>query len=295
MYLECFIKPFIKNYSMISQYNLGIEKWVNYINPAYISKLGEPEFIEYKYSDKIIPLNIFNNFNIFVAKKYFPNIIFPLNISMTIFIYAYLFPLYIPVGVYHDIFKLDGYNILIRYFRNTNMESLYDSESNKINQYVLTGKFINIYDNYYEAIHIQNVERKQKFIDSIKKQLLLNNINPEVEPSEEEDDSNIIIKNNSLTIINYNKPELNLCDYLPKLIKTIEKDGKMITVNYTNIEKVHIVNCCFVKITKYYQGIIYMSLLDCPKFKSMPHFLEKDLVYFSIDGEKKINLEPPSY
>jgi hypothetical protein len=27
----------------------------------------------------------------------------------------------------------------------------------------------------------------------------------------------------------------------------------------------------------------------------MPHFLEKDLVYFSIDGEKKINLEPPSY
>jgi hypothetical protein len=47
--------------------------------------------------------------------------------------------------------------------------------------------------------------------------------------------------------------------------------------------------------TLFYQGIIYMSLLDCPNFKSMPHFLEKDLVYFSIDGEKKINLEPPSY
>jgi hypothetical protein len=105
-----------------------------------------------------------------------------------------------------------------------------------------------------------------------------------------------IIKGNTLTIINYNEPELNLCDFLPKLTKDIVKDGRIIKdCNYTNIEKIHIVSSDFVKITKYYQGIRYISILDCHNYKSMPHYLQQDLTYLSIDGEIKINIVPPSY
>lgn len=105
-----------------------------------------------------------------------------------------------------------------------------------------------------------------------------------------------IIKDNTLTIINYNEPELNLCDFLPKLTKDIEKDGRIIKdCNYTNIEKIHIVSSDFLKITKYYQGIRYISILDCHNYKSMPHYLQQDLTYLSIDGEIKINIVPPSY
>ena len=105
-----------------------------------------------------------------------------------------------------------------------------------------------------------------------------------------------IIKGNSLTIINYNQPELNLCDFLPKLTKDIEKDGRIIKdCSYTNIEKVHIVSSDFVKISKYYQGIKYISILDCQNYQSMPHYLQKDLTYLSIDGVVKINITQPDY
>ena len=58
-----------------------------------------------------------------------------------------------------------------------------------------------------------------------------------------------VIENNVLTIFYYNHDELNLCDYLPKLTKDIEKDGITITVNYTNIERVCIICSDFKKIT----------------------------------------------
>jgi hypothetical protein len=106
----------------------------------------------------------------------------------------------------------------------------------------------------------------------------------------------LIIKGNSLTIINYNKPELNLCDFLPKLTKDIEKEGRIIKdCNYTTIDKVHIVSSDFIKITKYYQGIKHISILDCPHYESMPSYLQKDLTYLSIDGVVKINITPPDY
>ncbi len=78
---------------------------------------------------------------------------------------------------------------------------------------------------------------------------------------------------------------------MPKLTKDIEKDGRIITINYTNIEKIHIVSSDFVKITKYYQGIKYISILDCPNYQLMPHYLQRDLTYLSIDGVVKIDCE----
>ncbi len=119
--------------------------------------------------------------------------------------------------------------------------------------------------------------------------------NPETDKSPMNNHQSII-KGNALTIINYNQPELNLCDFLPKLTKDIEKDGRIIKdCNYTNIEKIHIVSSDFVKITKYYQGIKYISILDCKNYQSMPHYLQKDLTYLSIDGVIKINITPPDY
>jgi hypothetical protein len=167
-----------------------------------------------------------------------------------------------------------------------------------------------IAEDYYKRLAIKknyNIETQtetKKEYKSIETQTeLIQESNPEYirESNPETDKSTMnncqsIIKGNTLTIINYNEPELNLCDYLPKLKKDFEKNGRIIKdCNYTNIEKIHIIASDFVKITKYYQGIRYISILDCNNYKSMPHYLQQDLTYLSIDGEIKINIVPPSY
>lgn len=159
-----------------------------------------------------------------------------------------------------------------------------------------------IAEDYYKRLTVNKNTPKKEFTeidcqtDTIKE---YKTVETQTEPIyENQYNKQIIIKENKLTIINYNDAELNLCDYLPKLTKDIEKDGRIIKTkgyNYTNIEKIHIVSSDFVKITKYYQGIKYISILDCPNYQSMPHYLQKDLTYLSIDGEVKINIMPPDY
>jgi hypothetical protein len=110
------------------------------------------------------------------------------------------------------------------------------------------------------------------------------------------DDIKVIIENNVLTIFYYNNDELNLCDYLPKLTKDIEKDGRTITINYTDIERVSIICSDFKKITKYYQGIKHIQLFNCKNFERIPHYLKKDLLFFTNDGKNLLkNNDPPSY
>ena len=93
-----------------------------------------------------------------------------------------------------------------------------------------------------------------------------------------------IIKDNILIIKNYNEQELNLCDYLPKIVKQIIKDQKIININCTNIDTIEIHNSNFNKISKYYQGIKYIKLYNCPNYQSMPHYLKNDLTEFYIDN-----------
>ncbi len=310
MYLELFIKPFIKNYSMNSQYNLGVNKWLNYINPAYIDKMGQPEFIEYQYSDKIVPINVFDNFDIFIAKKYFPHIIFPLNFKMTLFTYSYLCPLYIPIGTFHEIFTFDGFDSLKYIFKRYSCGPEYTNKDG----YIFTGKFINVYDYYYETKHKQKMEYtlqlEKKLIYIIQLSLqnkttnetqteLMDEILPEPKVS---NDYKYNIKNNVLTIFYYNHDELNLCDFLPLVKKDIEinKDGKNIIIkdcNCTNIERVTIICSNFKKITKYYQGIKYLQIMSCEnQIIDIPKYLKKDLLIFTIDGKNQLeNSSPPSY
>jgi hypothetical protein len=109
-------------------------------------------------------------------------------------------------------------------------------------------------------------------------------------------DIKVIIENNVLTIFYYNNDELNLCDYLPKLTKDIEKDGRTITINYTNIERVCIICSDFKKITKYYQGIKHIQLFKCKNFERIPNYLKNDLEFFTIDGKNQLeNNNPPPY
>jgi hypothetical protein len=147
-------------------------------------------------------------------------------------------------------------------------------------------------EDYYNRFMIDKplVEENKKLIeenDSLKKSLIksTNEIGTQTEII---NDIKVVIENNVLTIFYYNQDELNLCDFLPKLTKDIEKDGRTITINYTNIERVCIICSDFKKITKYYQGIKHIQLFQCKNFERIPHYLKKDLEYFTIDGKNQL-------
>ena len=152
----------------------------------------------------------------------------------------------------------------------------------------ITARIKIIAEDYYKRLtiqkHLENTTSKKEY-KSIETQTETFN-----------DDIKVIIENNVLTIFYYNNDELNLCDYLPKLTKDIEKDGRTITINYTDIERVSIICSDFKKITKYYQGIKHIQLFNCKNFERIPHYLKKDLLFFTNDGKNLLeNNDPPSY
>ena len=287
-YLEYFLKPFIND--KINKYKKGVSPWMNYINPAFIEKMGKPIFKEYIVSDKIIPFEDINKIckNIFINKHYFPDITFPLNVSL--FEYSYLTSLYIPINQYHDLFKLKGFSV--------DKSKIYNIDTITI-KYLQSGKYINIYDFYYEK-YLQLEDKKiikKEYIDNecqtenkLTKEIscqtdIINDTKPEYKT---DTDYKVVIKNNILTIFYYNNDELNLCDFLPLLKKEIDKDGKKMMVNCTNIEKVSIVCSEFKRITKYYQGIKSIQIYQCPNYEKMPYYLKKDLLFFTIDGKNQL-------
>jgi hypothetical protein len=158
-----------------------------------------------------------------------------------------------------------------------------------------------IAEDYYNRFMIDKplVEENKKLTEEneiLKKSLIKSTNEISTQTETINDDIKVVIENNVLTIFYYNQDELNLCDYLPKLKKDIEKDGRTITINYTNIERVCIICSDFKKITKYYQGIKHIQLFKCKNFERIPNYLKNDLEFFTIDGKNQLeNNNPPPY
>jgi hypothetical protein len=277
-YLELFIKPFaikpssipnsINGYPNTTNLNDGYDNlnWYPFINPDYyIAKQmkEEPKYINYTNTNNIIPFDFINQLftnklNKEVIKKILIskyNIIdVEKDVKLYLFDICYLIPILktLKQNYQNCVFKFSDYRN-----KSINCKNIYD--------------FYQEYKAYIDNIEHKEQQKKANIeYEKNRIKLLENNITIET-------------NNNILTIKNYYKPEINLCDYLECKKKNILINGKLISINYTDINKIIIINSNIKIINKYYQGIKKIELYECPYFEKLPYYLQKDLIYFSID------------
>jgi hypothetical protein len=88
-----------------------------------------------------------------------------------------------------------------------------------------------------------------------------------------------------IKIENYYKPKINLKTYLPHKTKKFMKDGILNETEITNIIEVIFVDCDFIEITDYYEGIKIIRLNNCPNFKQIPRKLQTELSELFINDK----------
>jgi hypothetical protein len=108
--------------------------------------------------------------------------------------------------------------------------------------------------------------------------------------SNSDNNIHIAIHFNVFYIKNYNNKNLNICDFVSVIpIKThrVLNNGKLVSTPYIeSINSIVIYDSNFETINDFCMGITCISLLNCPKFKSVSKILNDNLEYFYIDGEK---------
>lgn len=146
-----------------------------------------------------------------------------------------------------------------------------ESPSYKVKNLILTGNFLNVYENFY--VQYLEIQKKQKQI-----KLLEENIQ-------------IDINDNKLIINTYYKEHLDLADYIPIKIKKIIKDGKLIDKKYIDINEIKIENSNIISISfdkndVDFNSIKIIKLYNCIKFKNINDILQNKLKEFYIDDNK---------